>query len=496
MALFGNDDGPRAEWVSFGAGGPETEVHVPLLRGEGDPAVRVPAYVGDQVRTLAWLDLSPGAPIRIGLMLRIRSGLPEPRRGRVRIPVIRIGDVVLRDVEAEEVPGEDLVLGLDGLPGIGVWVRPSVGDLVWMPVEEARGRLASVGPVVPWSLPPGPAELLWTDLLIDPSARAMASRLARHPQWTDADVWLGDLLQDDALLGGEVTGPDFLATVRWGRVSPRWFAIGDLEALHTSDSRLARAAAGDCEVLSGVAERAVRVQDAELLAVVTEVATLWAAWRTSAPADRERLRAAGEGIDDTCAAIGRFSGGAPWDALDPWPTARLAWTEHLPAAARFATNLGVELPAHRAVLLDGLLDAGTDDAVRNAVLALQDDAAPHPLTRAVLVADRVGITPRTVAERVAADLPVDPDELALLALTRPGDAATDCLVAAAEPVRVIPDLPEADCLAAALVRARRTGDREGEATARAELGRRWPDVWVDDPDPSGVRTLRRPLEDR
>lgn len=474
----GGVSGP--EWVSFGAAGPDTEVSTPIVRGGGDGRLRVLAYVGDHLRTLAALDLSPDAPLRIGMLLRIRAGLPEPRCGRVRIDVLRVGDVVIRGALAEEVDGEELVLGLGGLPGLGVHARPSRGEVVWMPAADARERLASVGAPAPWSLPPGPVRLPWTDLVVDPSSRLVAHRPARHPTWTDADALLAPLLRDDALLGGPVTGPDAFDALRWGRAAARWFALGDLPALHEADANVLAAAGDDCAALLAVAERAGRVDDAGLREAADRAASVWAGWRALTPAERERRRARGEGVDDACAAVGRFVGGAPWDEVDPWPTARLAWTERSAAAARFAIDRGVDTIALRTVLLDHALDHQGPAAARAAAQALRAPEAPHPLTRALLLADRLSdLAPESLAERVVAGEAPPPELLAAAWLSRPGDPSLACLRAAASPGAVVPDLPAADCLAAAVLRARRSGDQDAERAARLALARRWPDVWVE-----------------
>jgi hypothetical protein len=482
-------EGP--EWVAFGLGGPDTEVHVPLIRGEGDPRVRVAAYVGDDVRTLAALDLSPGAPIRIGVLLRIRSGLPEPRRGRVRLETLRVGDVLLRGVWAEEVDGEELVLGLGGLPGVGVHVRPDDGDVVWMPAVDARSRLAEVGPPEPWSLPPGPAVLAWVELVVDPSAGLQAWRFARHPTWTDADGWLATHLLDDARFGGEVTGPDFLDALRWGRVAPHAAVTGDLEVLREADGNLLLAAGDDCAALLPAAERAVRSGDPALRPAVARAAEVWAAWRALGPAERERRRERGEGVDDACASIGRFAGGEAWDPLDPWPTARFAWTTGSAVAARWARNHGADAIALRALALDDARGAGAE-AEAAAARGVLDPALPHPLTRALLVADRAPVPGGDAAARVVRGERLPPEELESLLVLRPGDPAVSCLAAAAEPVRALPDLPEADCLAAAVVRARRVGDLAAEASARALLAERWPDVWVEPPARAGYHRAPGP----
>lgn len=465
-------------------------VPVALVRGQGDPDLRVPVYVGDELRALARLDLSPGAPLRIGELLRIRAGLPEPRRGRVALPTVKLGDLTVVGLVAEEVPGEDLVLSLAALPDVAVWVRPTDGVVEWMPPLAARERLPGAGTIERWSLPAGPAELVWADVLVDPTSGLMATRPAHHPTWTDADRWLGSHLRDDALFGGVVEGPDFLDALRWGRAAPHLFAAGELEQLAEADANLLVAAADDCVALLGVAERATRTAAATLLPARGEAAAAWGAWRSLEPGEREALRAAGEGVDDRCATIGRFAGGEPWDPVDPWPTARLAWTTGDAVAARFALEHGADAPALHLVLLDHLRrTSAPDDAVSAAASALRGDG-PHPLARALALADRLELAPTTLAERVAAGLPADADALETLLVERPGDAAVTCLAAAADPDRAVPPLPEADCLAADALRARRAGDPAREQQARAALAQRWPDVWRDDPNPRGVRTLR------
>lgn len=480
--------------MGFGSAGDEAsalfagDATVPLVRGEGDPAARVPVYVGDAVRTLAWLDLEPGATTRIGALLRIRGGLPEPRRGRVALPEVRVGELALRGLTAEEVDGDELVLALASLPGVGIRVGSSSGTVTFLSAADARAALSTGGPTERWSLPPGPAVLLDADLVVDPTSGRMAARPALQPQWVDADAWWLQHLRDDALFGGEVEGVDFLDATRWGRVGPHAFARGELDRWQEADRNLWRAGADDCDAPRAVAERAIRWGDPVLAGAAADAAVTWAAWRTLSPREREALRQAGEGVDDDCAEIGWLAGGAPWDPVDPWPTARLAWETGDPAAARWALDRGVARPALALVVLDDLVAHGSDAAVRAAASALRGPG-PHALTRAVALADRVTLAPETLAERVAAGQVLEPEAVVALYERRPGDPGAACLAAAADPEVEVPMLPEADCLAADLLRARARGDVGGAAGARARLVARWPDVWVDDPDPAGVRVL-------
>jgi hypothetical protein len=131
-------------------------VEVDLVRGDGDPRPRIHVQLDErEAPVLAVLDLG-GGEVRIGSLLAARLGVKiEGRTERTAIlPWLRIGELVVNDVRAVVVSGQELYVGAGALPGLAVAVRTDHGE-VWFS-QDADELLASVGPVVPFD-PPGPA---------------------------------------------------------------------------------------------------------------------------------------------------------------------------------------------------------------------------------------------------------------------------------------------------------------------------------------------------
>jgi hypothetical protein len=131
-------------------------VEVDLVRGDGDPRPRVPVLLDErEAPVLAVLDLG-GGEIRIGSLLAARQGLEvKGKTERTAIlPWMRIGELVVSDVRAMVVSGQELYVGAGALPGLAVAVRPDHGEVQFS--RDADALLASVGPAVPFD-PPRPA---------------------------------------------------------------------------------------------------------------------------------------------------------------------------------------------------------------------------------------------------------------------------------------------------------------------------------------------------
>lgn len=132
-------------------------VDVRLYRGaigEGRPMVA--AKIGDRQILIA-LDLL-AEPTRIGEAFVRSLGLtPKDSKGErvVEIPEIRLpgngeGELVLAQVRARVVPGDDLILGLGALDELAVGLLPSKGKVLFWPESQGSMLLADIATSVPF----------------------------------------------------------------------------------------------------------------------------------------------------------------------------------------------------------------------------------------------------------------------------------------------------------------------------------------------------------
>ncbi len=128
-------------------------VDVPLLRHRGDPRPQVRVEVagqGGERVVLAVLDAAYGwtrIPWRIAGALGLQPQRVEfhgEERHVVEIPVLRIGDLTVRGLRAE-VDGDELVLGLATLDGVGYALLPSEGVVRFVPGVDAAALLGAIG---------------------------------------------------------------------------------------------------------------------------------------------------------------------------------------------------------------------------------------------------------------------------------------------------------------------------------------------------------------
>ncbi len=137
----------------------DAAVDVPLYRGEiGDyrPLVHV-SFGEDRPDTsaLAVLDLGGewtriGADLARGLQLRTNNTKVHGKEiRRALIDEVVIGDLTLRGVRAEVVPGDELILGLGAAGHLGIGILPSAGVVRFVPPTEIEGLLRVAGGTLP-----------------------------------------------------------------------------------------------------------------------------------------------------------------------------------------------------------------------------------------------------------------------------------------------------------------------------------------------------------
>lgn len=157
LAIGGVAQAKSPSWFLDGAEAVEIggAVERPLLRGESSafrPAVMVAAVSGEtERRALAVIDVGHGWT-RIGRRLARQLGLELESTttngvwGQITVlPEIRIGELVVRELRAEVIEGDDLILGFGALPELAVALLPSNGTVKFVPAAEGRALVESVG---------------------------------------------------------------------------------------------------------------------------------------------------------------------------------------------------------------------------------------------------------------------------------------------------------------------------------------------------------------
>ncbi|MCB9696397.1 MAG: hypothetical protein H6738_06430 [Alphaproteobacteria bacterium] len=474
-------------------------VEVALVHDDGDPRPLVEARVGGDRPVLARLDLG-GRSVVLGRLLAIRLGLPSDGRTTV-IDSLRIGDLELRQVHAELAWGEDLVVGVKVWQDLALAVLPSVGV-----VRFARG-VSLVTDEQPESWVPTPDRRPFVDVVVE-GGRVFVGE-APDPQWTDAD--LVRLAWAEADVAGAITPVarvpvpegdpgDLLGRLRWGALAEARFAAGDLEGAAEADRSLLLSAGDRCDVWLAAGTRELRLLDPSAPETLRRARDLWERWSALTAEQRAAVRVGrspGPGAlaieqPDGCARAVWMLRDESRVPVDPWSAARFAVDTGSEGAARLALARGAAVSAVRLALARTAAAQGREELVAAQIAEVAASDPPHPLTTALWIADHLGrerlevVADRWLAARVVLGT-VDREQLARRRVLEPGDVWTCALALVDE--APIPVAGEADCVAAALLSARRNGRGADEETARARLSAGWPDVWPDDTGPLAVRSV-------